>query len=180
MSRADTAPRILEAAATLGADAGVAALSLQGVATAAGVSKALVLYHFEGKDQLLTALAERLVAEDVGALDAAAAAADPFEAWRDVAGDVARRARRALLVSLLHDAALRARAPELAAPRYLAAGRLAAALLQAASLRPRIAPALVGRVLLHQLDGVAVSPATASELTADLDASALALLGLGR
>lgn len=180
MSRAEAPARIVEAAIALGAERGVAALSLQGVATAAGVSKALVLYHFEGKDQLLAALAARLVAEDVAALDTAVGAADPLDAWREVAGDATRRARRALLVGLLHDAALRAHATELTVPRYAAAGRLAAALLRTAELRPRISPALVGRVLLHQLDGVAAMPATNTELTADLDASALAILGLGR
>ena len=180
MSRADAATRILEAAATLGAAAGVGALSLQGVASAAGVSKALVLYHFDGKDQLLAALAARLVADDVDALDAAAAAPDPLEAWREVAGGSARRARRALLIGLLHDAALRSRAAELTVPRVAASGRLAAAMLRGASLRARIAPALVGRVLLHQLDGVAASPASDAALADDLDASALALLGLGR
>lgn len=180
MSRADAATRILEAAATLGAAAGVAALSLQGVASAAGVSKALVLYHFKGKEQLLAALAERLVDEDTASLDAAAGAADPLEAWRAVAGDATRRARRVLLSGLLHDAALRPQAGNLAVPRAAAASRLAAAMLRAAALRPRIAPALVGRVLLHQLDGMATAPTSTAELTDDLDASALALLGLGR
>lgn len=180
MSRAEAAPRILEAAATLGAEAGVAALSLQAVAGAAGVSKALVLYHFGGKAQLLTALAERLVAEDAAHLDAAAAAPDPLAAWAEVAGATTRRARRALLGGLLQDSALRPHAAALAAPRVSAANRLAAAMLRAASLRPRIASALVGGVLLHQLDGLAASPATDAELEAALDASALALLGLGR
>lgn len=180
MSRADTAARILDAAVRVGAAEGVAALSLQGVGRAAGVSKALVLYHFDGKDRLLAALAERLVAEDVAALEVAAASPDPLEAWRSVAGSAERRAQRALLSGLLQDASLRARAPELSAERLTAATRLASALLQATNLRPRIATALIGRVVLQQLDGVAASACSDLDLDATLDASALAVLGLGR
>jgi AcrR family transcriptional regulator len=182
MSRAETAPRILEAAQALGAAEGVTALTLQGVATAAGVSKALVLYHFGGKDQLLTALAERVVEADARAVDAAASAPDPLEAWRQVAGDAALRASRALLAGLLQEPALRPHAVALAGPRTLAATRLASAMLRAAALRPRIATPLLGQVLLHQLDGVAVTPAAANaaDLDAALDAAALAVLGLGR
>lgn len=182
MSHAETGPRILAAAHALGAAEGVTALTLQGVATAAGVSKALVLYHFGGKDQLLAALAERMVDADVQALDAAAVAADPLEAWRQVAGDVALRASRALLVSLLQEAALRARAAAFTASRAEAATRLATAMLRAAEFRPRIATPLLGRVLLHQLDGVAVTHAAvdAASTEAALDAAALAVLGLGR
>lgn len=164
----------------VGATEGVAALSLQGVGSAAGVSKALVLYHFDGKDQLLAAVAERLVAEDVAGLDAAAASPDPLDAWRSVAGRADRRAQRALLTGLMHDASLRARATELTSTRLVAATRLASALLQAAQLRPRIAPVLIGGVLLQQLDGVAASAWAETDLDATLDASALALLGLGR
>lgn len=182
MSRAETGPRILAAAHALGAAEGVTALTLQGVATAAGVSKALVLYHFGGKDQLLTALAERLVSADVHAVDVAAAAADPLEGWRQVAGDVALRASRALLVSLLQESALHPRAAALTASRAEATTRLATAMLRAADLRPRIAAPLLGQVLLHQLDGVAVTRAAVDAVSTEaaLDAAALAVLGLGR
>lgn len=182
MSRAETAPRILEAAHALGAAEGVTALTLQGVATAAGVSKALVLYHFGGKDQLLEALAEWVVEADARAVDGAATAPDPLDGWRQVAGDARLRASRALLASLLQEAALRPRAAALTAPRARAATRLATAMLRAAELRPRIATPLLGQVLLHQLDGVAVTPAAANaaDMDAALDAAALAVLGLGR
>lgn len=186
MSRADTAARILGAAQALGAAEGVTALTLQGVAHAAGVSKALVLYHFGGKDRLLAALAERLVAEDVRAVDAAAHATDPLEAWRQVAGRRSLRRVRALLAALMQDASLQARRAELHAPRLTAAARLAGAMLRAADLRPRIATPLLGRVLLQQLDGAALASHGDSDgeldddLAAALDAAALAVLGLGR
>lgn len=180
MSRADAAPRIVEAAVAQGVAGGVAALSLQSVARAAGVSKALVLYHFADKDTLLSAVTERLVSQDVAALEAAAASADVLDAWREVGGNPTRCAERALLAGLLQDAALRAQAAGLQRRRASAATHLAVALFAASGLRPRIANSLVGRVLLAQLDGVAVDASRhGSELEAALDALALALLGLG-
>lgn len=181
MSRADAAARIVDAAIAHGVAHGVGALSLQGVATAAGVSKALVLYHFDGKDALLAAVAERLVADDAAALVRAADAADALEGWRAVAGDDAPRAARALLASLLREGSLRERAAVAHQRRAVAATRLAVAMLQAAGLRPRIASALVGRVLLDQLDGLAIGGAGRERegVDAELDALALALLGLG-
>lgn len=181
MSRADAAARIVDAAIAHGVAHGVGALSLQGVATAAGVSKALVLYHFDGKDALLAAVAERLVADDVAALARAADADDALEAWRRVAGDGGHRAARGLLAALLLQSTLRPLAASAHQRRAAAATRLAAAMLRAAGLRPRIAGALAGRVLLTELDGVAIGGVgrERAELDAELDALALALLGLG-
>lgn len=181
MSRADAAARIVEAAVAHGVARGVGALSLQGVATAAGVSKALVLYHFDGKDALLAAIADRLVEDDVATLERAADAPDALEGWRSVAGDDTPRAARALLASLLCEAALRERAASAQQRRAAAATRLATAMLRAAGMRPRIAGTLVGRVLLDQLDGVASggAPRERDALDAELDALALAILGLG-
>ncbi|MBX3134428.1 MAG: TetR family transcriptional regulator [Gemmatimonadaceae bacterium] len=182
MSRADAPLRILDAAAALGAGQGVGALSIQAVAKAAGVSKALVLYHFHDKDTLLAALVARLIEREAGALTAAAAAADALEAWRATAADDERRRERAALAALLQEAALQAQAPALVAPRVAAAAALGQAMLAAAGLRSRVPSALLGRVLLQHLDGVALSARdrTAAALEPDLDAFALALLALGR
>ncbi len=49
---ADTRQRILEATATCIAEEGVAAVRMAGIARAAGVSTALLHYHFETKEQL--------------------------------------------------------------------------------------------------------------------------------
>lgn len=181
MSRADTAARIIAAAVTHGTARGVTALSLQGIAAAAGVSKALVLYHFAEKDALLSAIVEHLTERDVAVLDAAAGASDALEAWRSAAGEARHRDARALLVGLLREAPLRAQAEEVTARRVAAATRLATAMLRHAGLRPRIAAPLVGRVLLDQLDGVAVTAVarSAEALDAEVDALALAILGLG-
>lgn len=180
MSRADTATRILDAAIALGVAEGVGALSLQGVASAAGVSKALVLYHYDGKDRLLEAVAERLAMRDAEALEAAAAS-DALEACGQVVAAAAMRASRALLAALLQEASLRAIAARVTARRAAAATTLALAVLDNAGLRPRIAAPLVGRALLQHADGLAVTASGRSEAAVDAerDALMLALLGLG-
>ena len=181
MSRAESATRILDAAVALGVAEGVSALTLQGIGASAGVSKALVLYHFAGNDALLCAIAQHLATRDVEQLRAAAALPDAFDGWRAAAGDVTARGARALLVSLVREAPVRSLAAGLWAERAAAAATLAHAMLSEAGLQARIATPLLGRLAVHHLDGIAGgAPArSAASLEAELDASALALLGLG-
>lgn len=182
MSRADGgdgAARLLAAAARLGTARGIGALSLQGIATAAGVSKALVLYHFGGKGPLLAALARDLTAASCAELQGAAQAGEPLEAWRRLARDAESRGARALLASLLHDEDVRSLAAELSALREAAAAEFGLAWFRSLGLTPKVPAPLLGRVLLRQHDGLASSPAREpSALEAELDAAALALLAL--
>jgi AcrR family transcriptional regulator len=182
MSRADAPVRILDAAAGLGATQGVGALSIQGIATAAGVSKALVLYHFHDKGTLLRALAMRLVERETAAVEAAARATDALEAWRGTAADAERRRERALVAALLQDVALQPTAADMMAARHAATAALGQALFSAMGLRARVPAALLGRVIAQHLDGLAVTSRerSAEALEPDLDAFALALLALGR
>jgi AcrR family transcriptional regulator len=181
MSRAESAPRILDAALALGVAEGVGALTLQGIAASAGVSKALVLYHFSEKDALLGAIAQHLTARDVEHVRVATGAADPLEGWRATAGDPLARGVRALLVALVRESPVRTLAAALWTQRAAAAGALAHAMLGAAGLRSRVSTPLLGRMALHHLDGIASGAAVrpGATLDAELDASALALLGLG-
>jgi AcrR family transcriptional regulator len=183
MSRAEGAERFLVAATTLGVAGGVSALTMQGIAAEVGVSKALVLYHFDDKQALLRALALRLAAADASALHAGSGASDPFEAWLTVGADAEGAGRRALLATLLLEPAVRGLAEEIRNARQHAATALGVAMLDAAGLRPRVSAALLGRVLLHQLDGIAAvvdaRGEAASAARAALDAFALALLSLG-
>jgi AcrR family transcriptional regulator len=183
MSRADGADRFLAAATTLGVVGGVSALTMQGIAAEVGVSKALVLYHFDDKRALLRALALRIAAADAAALRAAGDAEDPFDAWLILGADLEGAARRALLAALMLEPTVRGLAHEIRGARQQAAGALAGAMLEAAGLVPRVSGALLGRVLLQQLDGIAVSAEDAVDGAAapraSLDAFALALLSLG-
>lgn len=182
MSRSDAKERLREAAITLGAQSGVGALTVQGIATAAGVSKALVLYHFGDKDALLREVLTRLGERDAQAIRAASTAPDALEAWRGLAGNAEGRAARRLLAALALEAALRDTMPALQAAREEAASALALGILRGVGLRPRHPAALLGHVVLQHLDGVATSPLSAGEsaaLDASLDAFALSLLALG-
>lgn len=171
--------KLLRAAAQLGMTRGIGALSLQGIATAAGVSKALVLYHFGGKGPLLRALAVQLATDSQAELQRAAAHAEPLEAWRTLARDPTSRSTRALLAALLHEEEVRDRASDLTAVREGAATELGLAMFRSLGLLPMVAPRLLGSVMLHLLDGLAASPARhESALDAELDAAALALLAL--
>lgn len=107
-ARTEARARILAGAATLGASDGVGALSLQGIASASGVSKGLVLYHFGDKDGVLRAVAAHVAAADVAALRAVVGAADVLEAWRAVPRDCEAMRRRALLAALQLEPAVRA------------------------------------------------------------------------
>ena len=64
--------KILDATLELVGDIGVPAITLDGVAIRAGVSKGGLLYHFRFKEQLLVAANEHLVRRRVGARDAEA------------------------------------------------------------------------------------------------------------
>lgn len=185
MSRAEAAGRITRAAITLGTAEGVGALSLQAIAHAAGVSKALLLYHFDGKSALLDAVALELGQGSTLRLRRAASVADAMDGWRTLARDEATRGELALLAALTLETATDAAALlDARAAREAAAASLATAVLAGVQLQPRVPPAFLGRLVLRQLDGLTVaarrSALDPSELENELDAFALALLALGR
>lgn len=185
MSRADASQRIVRAAITLGAARGVGAMSLQGIAQTAEVSKALLLYHFAGKAALLDAVVAALGEASAGRLRTAAAAADAMSAWRALARDESIHGELALLSALGLEAEVAGEPLQRArAVRESAAVALASAILAGLRLTPRVPAAFIGRLLLRQLDGLAAAATrdgvTADALEADLDAFALALLALGR
>jgi len=166
---------------------------VQAIADAAGVSKALVLYHHSDKPRLLQALHAHVGAASAQRIAAAVEAvdgADPLEAWRALVRDESRRGELALLAALSHDDALqgadpepRARAVAVARAREEAAAKLVEAMFAALRLRARVETALIGRTLLRHLDGLVLAQtdsataASAAMLEAELDAFALALLG---
>jgi AcrR family transcriptional regulator len=186
MSRAETAQRLLGAAIQLGVGQGVGALSLQGIARTAGVSKALVLYHFGDKPALFAAIVERLGGQSAERWRAAATARDALEAWRELARAEAGTGELALLAALTQEGDVRDTGAVSAAraARETAAAGLGEAILRTVGLTPRVPVPLLGRVLVRHLDGLVLATAgggvTAGEIDAELDTFTLALLGLGR
>jgi AcrR family transcriptional regulator len=112
----DARTRILDATEVIVRDRGVAALTLESAAREAGVSKGGLLYHFAGKEALLTAALKRLadfVAADIAAcVDAQAPGpgrvARATLAWLmgEVEQDRSERAAAVFLAAFHYDSAL--------------------------------------------------------------------------
>lgn len=186
MSRAETAERLLDAAIGLGVSDGVGAMSLQGIATRAGVSKALVLYHYVDKPTLLAAVVTRVGARSAERLLGAARAADALAGWRTLARAETANGELALLAGLAHEAEVAASPalPVARAAREDGAAVLGGAILRAVGLSPRVPVPFLGRVIVRHLDGLVIAASrgviSGEEFEAELDTFALALLGLGR
>ncbi len=185
MSRADASERIIEGAVRLGIARGVGAMSLQAIATASGVSKALVLYHFQGKATLLRAVADTLARGSTTRLQRAAAASDAMPAWRALVVDELARGDAALLAALSLEEDVDPETSQRGrVAREEAAAALATAVLAGVGLVPRVPAAFLGRLMLRQIEGLAVAAARGgvpdAARDAELDAFALALLALGR
>lgn len=189
MSNADGARRLVAAATALGAARGVGALSIQAIAQEAGVSKALVLYHFTDKTALFVALFKQLSEDSTERLRAAAADGDPLEAWRRLLHSEVASGDLALLGSLSREAEVRDGASEAAyRAREGGATVLAGAVVKQLDLRPRVAMALLGCALLRHIDGMVFragssAAAVGSEreraaVDAEFDSFALAFLAL--
>ena len=159
-ARGNAAERILAAAAECVSALGAAQVSMQAVADGAGVSKALIHYHFRDRDELLARLADWLTVELVRgeevALDGAAPAEglDALWGWLD---DALRSGRLRALVEL----GLERGEPVRQAVRRSREARRAQAtltierLFAAMGLQPRLPPPLVADVTVAFLEGLA-------------------------
>ena len=162
--------RILDAAARRIAGAGAAALSIHDVAVDAGVSKALVHYHFREKDTLLARLVEHLanalVERERQALASYASRHDPLAVdalWRWVEAELQRGDMRVLLeLDAYRGEAVQAAARRAAALRRATAAETISRLFGILELRPRVAPELLADVTVAFLDGLAIEMAVAS------------------
>lgn len=162
--RPDAARRILEAARALVAQGGAAGVSIGDVAARAGVSKALVHYHFRDKDSLLTALVQQ-VGSDVLARARAALALPPgghtLDAhWAGIETELRAGDLRILLALAEFDSArVRAAARRIAAERRELLSRQTTALFTSLGLRLRLPAELVADTLLAFSDGLAAAHA---------------------
>ncbi|MDI9969471.1 TetR/AcrR family transcriptional regulator [Rhodococcus ruber] len=77
----DTRDRILDALERTLVDVGVAQVTLEGVAAAAGVSKGVLLYHFPTKEAMLAAMVRRLGERGDARLADAVAGGTPVAEW---------------------------------------------------------------------------------------------------
>jgi len=156
--------RILTAARSLVARGGAAEISMGDVAASAGVSKALVHYHFHDKDSLLHALVE-----DVGSAvlqrtrEAMRRETDPhaLDAYWSWLADELHRGDLRILVSLAEYDSDRVRAASrrLSDQRRELAVEHTALVFSRLGLHPRVPAGLVADTLLAFVDGIAVTHA---------------------
>jgi AcrR family transcriptional regulator len=156
--------RILEAATRQIASGGAAALALSDVARAAGVSKALIHYHFRDKDTLLARLVEHLahdlVARERDALTEYVGqhnplAVDALWQWLDV--ELRRGDIRVLLeLDSCRGAAVQQAARGAATLRRATAKGTVERLFTILDLRPRIDASRLADVFVAFVDGLAI------------------------
>jgi AcrR family transcriptional regulator len=155
----------MDAAAQRIVVAGAAALALSEIARDAGVSKALIHYHFADKETLLARLIDHLAH---GLTTRERQALAPYEhehnplavdaLWAWLASELARGDIRVLLeLDSYRGQIVQAAARAAAALRRDAAEETVQRLFTILELRPRIEPALLADVVVAFIDGLAVS-----------------------
>jgi len=177
--------RILEATSACIVQKGAADVSLQDVAEAAGVSKALIHYHFHDKGELLARLVEwlrlGLVARQETALAGVSASAALDALWQWLSDELERGDLRALLdLTLVQGTAVQAAVHATAAARREAAGSVTMQLFDALGLRPRVPAPLIADAFIAFVDGLALDRVVAPERNARIsfDVFWLAMLSL--
>lgn len=181
----DARERILEAAGRCLVANGAAGLNMQDVATAAGVSKGLIHYHFHDKAALLQQLArvlgESLVRREHEALDMVSPAQAVDAMWRWLQAELIRGEIRALL-ELSHDPdpGVRAATALAAARRRETAAETSTRLFAALALTPRVPAGMLAGVAVAFVDGLALHAAAApgADHRVAFDVFWLALLSL--
>lgn len=162
--------RILNAARTLVARGGAAEVSMGDVAAMAGVSKALVHYHFRDKDTLLHALVEDVGfavvarAREAMSREGSGHALDEYWAWLEE--ELRRGDVRILLALAEYDSdRVRAVSRRVADQRREAATQQVSIVFARLGLSPRVPAPLIADTIVAFVDGLAAGHA----LDADRD-----------
>jgi AcrR family transcriptional regulator len=163
-SRPAATKRILDAARALVARGGAGEVSMGEVAAAAGVSKALVHYHFRDKESLMHALMDDVgfdvlaSAREALQPDADAHALDVYWSWLE--RELRRGDLRVLLSLAEYDSPrVRAAARRVADQRREIAADHMAQLFARLGLSPRVPPALLAETVVAFIDGLAAAVA---------------------
>lgn len=161
--------RILDAARVLVSRGGAGAASIGHVAAAAGVSKALVHYHFRDKDSLLQALVEDVGAGVVErgrafATEPGGAGDNVLDAyWAWLLAEIEGGDLRVLLSLAEYDnAAVQAAVRRVAERRREVTAEQVARVFARLSLTPRIPAELMADTVLAFVDGLAATLTTRS------------------
>lgn len=175
--------RIVGAAIRTVAHRGVHHATMAVIAESAGVSKALLHYHFADRDALLgqavLRLGERMVHRERRTFGREGVA--PIDAlWQWCRDELERGELRALLqLGTLDEPAVRGAAAEVRSHRLSSAQRTIGELFARLSLSPRLATALIAATHLTFIDGLAMSGVGLEEARRRFDVFWLASLTLG-
>ena len=185
MASPSTPDRILDSALRCIAREGAGAVALSDVAAEAGVSKALIHYHFHDRETLLTRLVDEVVETIVAGERAALADTPPALAidalWTWLEGELARGDIRVLIeLSLLPQPSIRDAARRAALLRRSAAATSVSRLFALLGLTPRGPAALLAEPVVAFIDGLAIDAAldTGRSPRVSFDAFWLGMLSL--
>jgi AcrR family transcriptional regulator len=179
-----TRQRIIDATIDCVARAGAIGASMATIAAQAGVSKALLHYHYSDRARLLaevvTQLGERLAAREQSALAGADGSKAVDALWRWLENELARGELRVLLeLSLIREPLVHDAAATVADARRLTAGRTTAELMRRLGLEPRVPAELLGEASVAFTNGLTVAgPVSRGDPRVAFDVFWLAMLGL--
>jgi AcrR family transcriptional regulator len=157
-------------------------VSMATIAGAAGVSKALLHYHYADRAQLLAEvvaqLAHRTVSRERAAMETAHGSGAVDALWTWLESELARGELRALLeLGMLQEEQIRVSSTDAALLRRNAATKTVGQLFAGLGLVPRMAAELLGGASIAFIDGLAVEAAP-HDPRASFDVFWLALLSL--
>jgi AcrR family transcriptional regulator len=176
--------RIVDAAVRCLVRGGVAGASMAAIATEAGVSKALLHYHYADRARLMaevaTQIGRRIVGRERGAMDGAQGSGAVDALWHWLEGELAQGELRALLeLALQYEPEIRAATNAAARAREHAAAETVERLFTGLGLTPRMPAPLLGGASIAFIDGLAIgASAPARDPRVSFDLFWLALLSL--
>lgn len=164
---ADTRDRILEAAARCIGRDGVAGASMAAIALEAGVSKALLHYHYRDRARLLAEIVERigtrLIARERAAIDGAADAGSLDALWCWLADELQRGELASIgELALVRDTTVRHTSRAMADRRRRSATQTVEQLFAQLQLVPRVPAAMMAEAMVAFIDGLVLDVASGS------------------
>jgi AcrR family transcriptional regulator len=181
----DARARIVDAGVRCIAREGVTAASMAAIALDAGVSKALLHYHYHDRATLLAEIVERIGARTIererAAVDSGGSVGGLDALWRWLDGELRRGELAALAeLTLLREGPVRSATRRVASDRRQRAARTIERLFTELDLAPKVPAPLMADAAVAFVDGLALDMANGSmrEPRVSYDVFWLALLGL--
>jgi AcrR family transcriptional regulator len=177
---ADARLRIVDAGARCIAREGVAGASMAAIAVEAGVSKALLHYHYHDRSRLLAEIVERIgmrtIERERIAIDESDRMGGLDALWQWLEGEL----HRGEIAALAREAPVRRATRATATERRRSAARTIERLFTELDLTPRVPAPLMADAAVAFIDGLALDVANGSarEPRVSYDIFWLALLGL--